>query len=414
MNPFYMVWLSLCVLTALVWMRRHLDLSQAQRGDDALGPDPCGRAPKTCPSVSVIVAAKDEESTIERCVLTLLEQDYPNFRLIVVDDRSSDHTADILDALQRRFPDRMRVLHVTKLPDGWFGKTNAVNMGVHTADGDFLLFTDADCEQVSDRTISTAVRYALENRIEFLSILPLIKPHCMWEAFLQPACTGVLMFWHQPDKVNDPKRPEAYANGAFMLIDKDAYQRIGGHQRVRSAICEDMQLARNAKTAGVKLRVIQGRGLYATRMYNSFHETFCGWTRILQGSLQWAPKVLLAAALLTVFSIFPMVSLVAAGVGWAGSSPQASAPWGWIFAASLVSVAALQSVMARFYGLLQAPAWRSIFYTPAAVFCLAILMNTLVRVLGVGSTTWRGTVYHRSKAQRTNPTTIEKPATHTG
>ncbi len=418
MSGLFAAWFVLCGLITLVWIRRHFEVSRAGRTVSTLSPDRYDAPPDPAPSVSVIVAAKDEEAGIERCVRTLLDQDYPNFTLTVVNDRSDDRTGAILEEMQREAGGRLRVLHVTELPEGWYGKTNAVHTGLQCADGEYLLFTDADCEQTSRRTLTTAVRYAVENGIELLSVLPEMQPGCLWDAVMQPVCAGVLMIWHRPERVNDPNRREAYANGAFMLIRRGAYRRIGGHQAVRASVCEDMQLARNAKAAGVRLHVIHNQGLYVTRMYGSFIETVRGWSRIFVGSLQRPFRVLLALGLLGVFSIVPFVSLAAALIGRATWGAEGSEWWGWAVAVSVAAVVALQSVMFRFYRLLGAGGWRALLFGPGAVVCFGILLHALLRVGGIGSTIWGGTAYRpgarRTPGSASGRVAAEEGATHAG
>lgn len=414
MNVLLMAWAALCCFVTVIWVRRHRDITCAGCGTRRLSSTMYDAPPDPAPRVSVIVAAKDEESVIERCVCSLLGQDYPNFELIVVNDRSRDNTGPLLDALQRDAAGRLRVFAVKELPAGWFGKPHAVRVGVASADGDYLLFSDADCEQTSTRTLSTAVRYAIENGIEFLSVLPVVKTSCFWEAVLQPVCTGVLMMWHNPEKVNNPKRSKAYANGAFMLIRRDAYERIGGHDRVRTALCEDMQLARNAKRAGVHLHIIQNRDLYTTRMYDSFAQVWRGWSRIFQGSLKRPSKLVLAGLVLCVFSAMPVITVAWSVVGLARSDSGPRWPWVVLLASSAAASLALQSVMFRFYRLLGASLWKSLLYAPAAVVCLGILADALRKVLGFGTTTWRGTTYEGRRVHGPTEAVASESAAHAG
>ncbi len=414
MDPLMIAWVALCSLVAMVWVRRHQHLTRARRNNRSLSSTTFDGPPNPAPSVSVIIAAKDEEPNIDTCVRTLLEQDYPNCEITVVNDRSDDRTGPILDRMQSDNPDRLHVLHVDKLPDGWFGKPNAIRTGLSIARGDYLLFSDADCEHISTRTISTAVRYAIENDVEFLSVLPVIEPSCFWETIIQPVCTAVLMMWHNPEKVNDPKRPEAYANGAFMLIRRETYERIGGHERVRTSLCEDMQLARNAKSAGVTLRIIQNTDLYTTRMYDTFARVWGGWSRIFQGSLQRPPKLLLAMTVLTVSSLMPAATVALSVIKLTTGDVAARGAWTVLLVASGVAVLALQSLMVRFYTLIGAPIWKSLTYTPAALVCVGILADAMRKVLGFGSTTWRGTTYAGRRVRASGrPAAPESPA-HVG
>ncbi len=403
MDTMLTIWWSVCGLLTLAWALRHENLTRVQRKCDVLSASTYSGQPANAPKVSVLVAAKDEESCIETCVRSLLAQDYPNFEVIIVNDRSCDRTGEILESLATEFKDRLRVHTITELPAGWMGKVNAMRVGVASADGAYLLFSDADCEQVSKRTISVAMQYTLEHQVEFLSLIPVIKPSCVWEAMIQPVCTAILMIWHQPHRVNNPKRKEAYANGAFMLLRRDIYERIGGHghDRVRHALNEDIEMARLAKESGVRLVAMQNRDLYTTRMYASFMEVWLGWTRIYLGCFQSPRRVIRAAAVLTVFSILPVVSVVASAVMLAVGNPEQPSQWWWVLATSSACWFMLQTVIFRYYRMIGAPWWRSLTYTGAALFCFGILMNALRKTLGFGATTWRGTSYHAQTTKAT-------------
>ncbi len=387
-GPIFLLVFGLAI--AAVWLKRNLDISKALRQTNFLSPTSFPKPPDKMPRVSVIVAARDEEDGIDRCLRTLLDQDYPNFELIAVNDRSRDGTGAILEQLRVAAGDRMKVVTIETVRPGWYGKTNAMREGVTRADGDYLLFTDADCEQLSRVTISTAVQHMQEHGVEFLSVTPVMHSQCVWESIVQPACVGVLMFWHSPERVNDPTSATAYANGAFMLFERKAYDRMGGHGSAASAICEDMELARVAKRKGVRLRVVQNRELYQTKMYSSLRETWRGWTRIMQGSLQIPRRAIIAATILFIFSVLPWI-MAAITTAWAVTS---SWPHGeWIAAAWLTAVAAQLSVMMRFYPLVQASRWLALTYPLGALFTTGILFHAAGKLLGFGATVWRGTAY---------------------
>ena len=391
----FIAWLVVLGLVALVWFTRHLAINRAARGQRLLASDSYAGAPEPAPRVSVLVAAKDEEDNIEACVTSFLEQDYPDFELIIIDDRSADRTPTILARLAAEFPDKLKVLTVKRLREGWFGKNNAMREGVAAADGEWLCFADADCRQTSRRTLSMAMSEAAAKQTDFLSVLPVLETKSFWERVIQPVCAAVMIFWFHPDRVNNPKHPAAYANGAFMLMKRETYQAIGGHERVRTEVNEDMHFARLAKQGGHRLQVIQNDDLYVTRMYSTLGQTWRGWSRIFYGCLATVRRLLAAMTLLTSFSILPWASLVVAlaGLGIGGGS----APWGWLAAVAFVVVILEQSVMWRFYRLARAgPTW-SLLYIGGVLICWGMLLSALFKLLGATGTTWRGTTYHGSQ-----------------
>ena len=189
MMTIWVGWTVLLALVSCVWALRHREVSRFQNQEQPLSPTSFDKPPADAPRISVVIAAKDEEANIDVCVRTLLEQDYPDFELIIVNDRSEDRTAEILSAIEDP-TGRLKVLHVTELRDGWYGKTNAMRVGVEAATGEWLCFSDADCRQVSNRTLSMSMRLALENGVDFLSVLPVLETGTFVERMIQPAASG--------------------------------------------------------------------------------------------------------------------------------------------------------------------------------------------------------------------------------
>jgi glycosyltransferase involved in cell wall biosynthesis len=228
-------WIALAAAVGLGWLLAHFAVRTILASRVVLGSRSYDGPPCPAPRISVVLAAKDEQRDLEPCVTALLGQDYPDFELTVVDDRSRDRTPAILRRLRRRHGDRVQVLTVKRLRDGWTGKNNAMREGVAASTGPWLLFTDADCRITSTRALAIAMREALDTEADLFSIAPVLEARTWWERVLQPAWAFVLMTWFMPHRVNDPRQPTAYANGAFMLMRKDAYEAIGGHVRVPGA-----------------------------------------------------------------------------------------------------------------------------------------------------------------------------------
>ena len=398
MPGLFIVWTVACCLIGLVWLSRHLSVSRAQRHERMLSSRSHDGAPVRAPRVSVLVAAKDEEENIGDCVRSLLDQDYPDYEVIVTNDRSVDRTGAILDDLRRSAANgKLKVLTVETLREGWFGKNNAMREGVAAATGEWYCFADADCRQTSRRTLSMAVREALERGVDFLSVLPVLETRSFWERLLQPVCAGVMVFWFRPERVNDPKSRTAYANGAFMLMTRSCYDRIGGHECVKTEVNEDMHMARIAKAKGLSLCVIQNDDLYVTRMYASFAETWRGWSRIFYGCFGSLRRLVVSMLLLVTASIVPWVSLIVSVLGGLVAGPSRAGPWWTVAAVSLIVVIVQQTVTFRFYKLVRShPAW-SFAYIVGAVLCLGMLINATLKLGGTTRTIWRGTAYRGNR-----------------
>ena len=224
--------------------------------------------------VSVIIPARNEEANLQPCLQSLVPQTAPPFELIVVDDHSIDRTPSIAQS----FP-TVRVLEADPLPDGWSGKSNACWAGAKLAKGKWLLFTDADTRHVIN-SIEQGFREAESNHAALLSYSPKQEVHGFWERALMPVIFAELAKTYRPKEVSDPTSPAAAANGQYLLIRRDVYDRVGGHAAIAHAILEDVELAKLVKRAGYKLQ-FRVSDAVSTRMYRTFGQMWEGWTKNL-------------------------------------------------------------------------------------------------------------------------------------
>lgn len=370
-------------LVGLIWLKRHFDINRGRR-EPVLGPDQAGPPEGKLPALSVLVAAKDEEANIARCVTGLLAQDYPGLQVIVINDRSRDRTGAIIDEFAKRDA-RLQSVHVTELREGWFGKNNAMRAGTEIASGEWLCYSDADCAYDSPRLLTAAMRFALTERVDFLSVLPRLEAGEFWERVVQPAAGAVMMFWFPPQKVNDPRASAAYANGAFMLMSRRSYDALGGHEPVKATLNEDMHLARRCKQMGLRLRVIRGGDMYRVRMYVGFPQIWRGWSRIFYGCFGTFPRLLASVMMLAVFSVAPYLTLILSPL-FAGDA------WPWLSSAAAFTIVAQQSVLWRLYAITGNGAPWAMSYALGATVCMGMALNAMLR-LGATTTTWRGTTY---------------------
>lgn len=284
-------------------------LTVALRSNDRL--EACEPHPEL-PFLSIIVPARNEERQIETCVRSLLAQHYPHFEVIVVDDRSTDATAQILNRLSA-VDARLRVVRGDPLPEGWIGKPWALTQGVRCARGEWLLFTDADTEHTL-LACASAMRYALARGASFLSLLTTQRFETPAERAILPTILWMIAFGiGSLDAINDPKRLDAAIfNGQYILCERGALQSIGGHERVRASIAEDYDLARIIKQDGrFRSMLVDANDLVYTRMYRSFREIWNGFSKNLylgvQGDPLRAGGVALALAALSPLPEFALV-----------------------------------------------------------------------------------------------------------
>ena len=391
MSALQIALIGLLSLVSLVWFSRHLMICREKRLNEILAGDNAG-PPGEPPKISVIIAAKDEAAVIETCVRTMLDQDYPNYEVIVCNDRSDDDTGAIVERIAAE-DDRLRLINITDLPEGWYGKCNAMQTGIAASDGEYICMIDADCRQTSRRTLSVAMQHAIDCGTDLLSVLPVLEMKGFWENVVQPVCGALMMIWFRPDRVNDPAKKTAYANGAFMLIKREAYHAVGTHEAVRQELNEDMHMAAHVKRAGLRLKVIRGDHLYTVRMYTSFGRIVKGWGRIFFGTFGTLGRLLVTLAVVLVISL---LAWVAAGIGL--SLAAAGAGGGWL-AVGLVGagVVALQlSVIARFYKLINAR-WGLFWTYPLGCIMASIsLLVSLSKLRRGAKVVWKSTSYAKT------------------
>lgn len=228
--------------------------------------------------VSVIIPARNEAANIARVVRSLAGQEGVR-EILVVDDQSDDRTSEILRGLEAELP-VLRSLRIESLPEGWLGKAFALTTGAREASGEWLLFTDADTEHLTG-SLAALLEIAQQQGADLLSVSPGQETPTWWEKSVIPLVYVKLAGLYRFEEVSDPNSPAAAANGQYLLVRRDTYQRVGGHEAVRGAILEDVELARRVKAAGGRLVFLPGAAWVRTRMYNSFHEMWRGWTKNL-------------------------------------------------------------------------------------------------------------------------------------
>lgn len=381
---------AFCALVALIWMTRNFSITREHRHGIILREDYAGSS-KQQPSLTVLVAAKDEEDNIERCVRSMLDQDYPNYEMIVCNDRSTDRTPQIVEGIASE-NSRLRLVTIERLPEGWAGKNHAMHTGISRTQGEWICMIDADCWQTSRRSLSAAMAYALDTGADMLSVLPTQEFKGFWENVVQPVCSGVMMIWFHPDKVNSPKHSNAYANGAFMLMRREAYEKIGGHEAVRQCVNEDMHIAARIKESGLRLRVVRNDGLYATRMYTSLGGMYRGWSRIFYGTFVTFKRIGLTLAAVLLVSMMPYaIALLAVILALTQSNPH-----GWWLAcvgAAAAAVVAQLTTIYRFYKLVGASAGLAWTYPLGCTIAAICLFNSLGKLRKGARIVWRNTSY---------------------
>lgn len=348
--------------------------------------------PAKAPLVSVCIPARNEENNIRRCVEAVLEQDYPNLEVIVLDDRSNDATLTLLKDIASR-DSRLLPISGSDLPAGWAGKPHALYQAVSVARGEWLCFVDADTF-LAPNALSSVFAKALETEADLFTVMTRQILGSFWERTVMPLVMTALSVGFSPRKVNDPQRRDAVANGQFIFIKRSIYDLVGGHERIKDQIVEDKALSELVKWSGHRLVIADGRDVVSTRMYTSLETMWEGWTKNIYLGLRDHPSLLLlgafGATLALIAALFlpiwPLLGLswYMQGSGWMALLVIVEALLVWGYLIWIRAQVAQEMGISRGYA----------FLTPlgAGVFAAMMLTSAWKVVSGQG-VTWRGRKY---------------------
>lgn len=249
------------------------------------------------PKISVLVPARNEELRIRPCLETLADSDYPNPEILVLDDHSSDGTAELVLQFSRKNPG-IRLLKGKELPPGWTGKAWACHQLAQAAKGDYLLFVDADT-RFSKVTLTQAVRLAAQNKADLLSLWPYLEAKS-WSEHLVIPFVHLFILLFLPHWLGGRSASLGAANGQFLLFRREAYEKIGGHTAVAGHLVEDIALARKLRASGFRVLNRDGThpghaiALVRCRMYDNFRDLWQGFTKNLYPAFdgRWGAFVL--------------------------------------------------------------------------------------------------------------------------
>jgi chlorobactene glucosyltransferase len=348
--------------------------------------------PPLAPLISVCIPARNEERNIRACVEAMLAQDYPNFVVVVLDDRSTDGTLSILADIASRNP-RLRLINGSDLPEGWAGKPHALHQASAIARGEWLCFVDSDTF-VDHQALSACYAKAIETNADMFTIMTFQIMGTFWEKVVMPLIMTALSVGFSPRKVNDPKRKDAIANGQFIMIKRSVYDAIGGHESVKGQIVEDKALAEQVKWNGYRLVVADGHAVARTRMYTSLPEMWEGWTKNIYLGLRDQPSqlvlgvfgafvLLIAALFLPVWPLLGLLLYLQRG-GWTAAAVIIESLILWVF---------LIDARAHVAKAMDISPWYAFTTSLGAAVFAGMMLTSTWRVLSGKGVTWKGRMY---------------------
>jgi glycosyltransferase involved in cell wall biosynthesis len=392
----YFHWIAGTIL-ALAWFSRIVDaamgmpsvadVSKPEWDRDAV---PAGDSPR----VSIIVPARNEEEDIESSLRRLLALDYDNYEVIAVNDRSTDRTGEIMERMagNPHFPSPhfsqrtremgrplLRVIHHRELPAGWLGKTHAMWTATNEANGDWLLFTDADVLFKPD-SVRRALAYAEAERADHLVLFPQMIMKRPGEYMMIAFFQMMFVFGHRPWKVADPKTRDHIGVGAFNLIRRSVYEAVGTYEALRMEVLDDMKLGKVVKNAGFAQRNVFGSDLISIRWAHGASGVVDNLTKNCFAVLSFQCwRTLISVFGLAFLNLMPFLGVWLAH-GWERLP----------YAIALVSMFLIYLGMS-WHSLV--PAYYFALHPVSTVLFVYTLLRSMFLTLWNGGIVWRGTKY---------------------
>ena len=329
------------------------------------------------PRVSLVRPACNEAARLEDATRQALSLDYPDLQVVLIDDRSTDETPEIVDRLAK--DERVVAIHVTELPDGWLGKLNALRLGVQAADGEWLLFADAD-SHFAPETLQRSIAWADHHAIDFVSVLPGVERADVLADATFSAANGLLCAGTKPWRIAHDDDTIA-ATGAFMLVRREAFERTPGFEWLRLEVADDFGLCLMVKRHGGRAGFIVASKSVRLRWYDSYREMAVSMQKnFFAITGRFSPtRCLLHAVALVIFALGPFAPLLA------------DSPWSPIIATVAIGAGLLNGLIVAW--------WTDRPILTAALPWLGLLTTAFIVVRSAlvgqqnGGIFWRGVLY---------------------
>jgi hypothetical protein len=386
-------WTGLLGFIAFAWLLAAIDLARGTLVIPALSQiqlpapeiaDRSGR-PQAAARVSILFSALDEAEKLPAALATFLAQDYADYEVIAVDDRSKDATGQILDAAARRNP-RLKVVHVTSLPAGWLGKPHGLQKAFEHCTGEWLVLTDADV-RFEPNVLRTTVALAEKQNWDHLTLLCHAEMFTPGEKIAMTFFAMSFMLGLRPWRASDPQSRAYIGIGAFQLLRRNAYEKMGTHRRLAMEVVDDVKVGKLVKEAGLRSGVARAGRAVTVRWHAGLGNIIRGTTKnfyATTGFRLWVAVGQVAGNLL--MFVLPWVALPFVH-GWA----RIFAVMAIVLPLMAQAGAAMEFEESPFYAVTQP--------LGALIVCWMIVRSTFV-TLRQGGIRWRGTFYAIEELKR--------------
>ena len=375
----YFHWIA-GTLLALIWLSRVVDAVRGVPTIADIARPEWDRTPEaTGNRLAVVVPACNEEDSIEQALRRLIALDYPHYQVIAVNDRSSDRTGAIMDAVAASSNGRLKVVHITELPAGWLGKTHAMWSAARQSDSDWILFTDADVMFRPD-CLRRTIAYAEAEPADHVVLLPKIIMKSAGEKMMVGFFQLLFVFGHRPWKVADPKAKDHIGVGAFNLVRRSTYDAIGSYEALKFEVVDDMKLGKVIKNAGFRQRVVFGDDLIEIRWAKGARGVVNNLTKNFFAVMSFQPwRAVGGSVAMAILNLLPF--------------------WGTFFAPGWTRIPYAVTLASMF--LLYAGIWRKVEISPwyfllhpvSTVLFIYTMLRSMIVTLWNGGVEWRGTFY---------------------
>ncbi len=379
----YFYWIAGTIL-ALAWFSRILDAAIGMPSVADISRPEWDRNPVHAsgnPLVSIIVPARNEERDIEQSLTRLLALDHDNYDVIAVNDRSTDRTGEIMERVMTSpaAHGRLLVIHHRELPPGWLGKTHAMWTATNEANGDWLLFTDADVQFKPD-SVRRALVYAEAEHADHVVLFPQMIMKRPGEFMMIAFFQTMFVFGHRPWKVADPKSRDHMGVGAFNLIRRSTYEAVGTYEALRMEVLDDMKLGKVVKNAGFGQRNVFGGDLISIRWARGARGVVDNLTKNFFAvlSFQW-PRTLVSAFALAFLNLMPFLGV------WLAH--------GWERLPYAIALASMFSIYVGMSWRSKVPAYYFLLHPVSTMLFVYTLLLSMCRTLWNDGIIWRGTKY---------------------